>query len=180
MGAFSSKALVSSKTGDWNTPIDFFKAMEKLFGAFDLDAAAKEENALCPYFIDPEIDALSVPWDGERIWLNPPYGRDMEKWMRKAANEALCGDRERTIVCLVHARTDTRWWHAQVMGKASAVYFVKGRLRFSKCNNVAPFPSAVILYNRNRIMGIPFALYTLSRQGEILFDFSLDRYLAEV
>lgn len=74
--------------------------------------------------------------------MNPPYGREIGLWMRKAYEESLKGC---IVVCLVPSRTDTAWWHDYVQGKAE-VRFVRGRLKFGNAKNSAPFPSAVVIY----------------------------------
>ena len=75
--------------------------------------------------------------------MNPPYGRAIKNWLKKAYEE---GQKPNTtVVCLIPARTDTRYWHDYVM-KAQAVYFIKGRLKFGDSNNSAPFPSAVVVF----------------------------------
>ena len=89
--------------------------------------------------------------------MNPPYGKHTATWMAKAWNEAKKGA---TVVCLVPARTDTRWWHRYCM-RASKIYFVKGRLKFGGNQNPAPFPSAVIVFD-------PLSQYDLPLQvGEL-------------
>ena len=75
--------------------------------------------------------------------MNPPYGKTITSWVAKACNEAKKGA---TVVCLLPARTDTRWWHRYCMN-ASKIYFIKGRLKFGSSQNAAPFPSAVVVFN---------------------------------
>jgi phage N-6-adenine-methyltransferase len=84
-----------------------FDELARRFGPFDLDVCATAENAKCPRFFSPEQDGLQQRWDG-RCWMNPPYGRKIGVWVRKAWESALAGA---TVVCLLPARTDTRWWH---------------------------------------------------------------------
>lgn len=74
--------------------------------------------------------------------MNPPYGRGIDKWVAKAFKSAK--ENKATVVCLVPARVDTRWWH-DFCAKGE-VYFVKGRLKFSDNKNSAPFPSAVVVF----------------------------------
>ena len=78
--------------------------------------------------------------------MNPPYGRDIKHWIKKAYEE---GQKPNTIVvCLIPSRTDTKYWHDYCM-KAWNIHFVKGRLKFKNDNagnNSAPFPSAVIVF----------------------------------
>lgn len=129
----------SSKTDLWATPQDFFNKYNAIY-KFNLDVCALAENAKSDYFFTPEIDGLSQHWFGS-CWMNPPYGRGIINWMRKAYESSLEGA---TVVCLVPARTDTIWWHEYAMrGK---IEFIKGRLKFGGSENGAPFPSAVIVF----------------------------------
>ena len=141
-----TKTLFSSVTDLWETPQDFFDALDREFH-FDLDACAIPENAKCENFFTPEQDGLKQNWGGWRtIWCNPPYGKQIGLWCRKAYEASLQGS---TVVMLVHARTDTRWFHDWVYGKAE-LRFVKGRLKFGGSKNNAPFPSMVAIYRPAR------------------------------
>ena len=89
-----------------------------------------------------EQDGLHQPWDGI-VWCNPPYGREIGKWVQKAYDE---NRRENNyIVMLLPARTDTKWFHDYILGKAE-VRFVRGRLKFGGSKNSAPFPSMVVVF----------------------------------
>ena len=129
----------SSQRHDWETPQDFFDALNEEFG-FDLDAAASDNNAKCREFFDEEDDGLSQDWGGRTVWLNPPYGRQIGRWVAKAAEEARKPGT--TVVLLVPARTDTRWFHDYLYGNAE-LRFVRGRLKFGGAKSGAPFPSLV-------------------------------------
>jgi site-specific DNA-methyltransferase (adenine-specific) len=91
-------------------------------------------------FFTPDDDGLAQCWDGERVFMNPPYGRHIGKWVQKAATA------EALVVCLLPARTDTRWWHDFVARPGVFVVFLKGRLRFGDGPNSAPFPSALVIF----------------------------------
>ena len=129
----------SSATDDWSTPPDLFDACNRIFG-FTLDACAQPHNAKCLKFYSPIDDGLAQPWTGT-VWMNPPYGRAIGKWMRKAWEAHQEGV---TVVCLVPARVDTRWWHDYA--KRGAVLFLRGRLKFGGIENSAPFPSALVAF----------------------------------
>lgn len=131
----------SSKTDMWSTPQDTFDALAAEFGPFDLDVCATPENAKCPRYYTREDDGLAQPWTG-RCFMNPPYGRTIGQWMRKAYEASQNGA---TVVCLVPARTDTAWFHSFVT-KASQVRFLKGRLKFGGSANSAPFPSMIVVF----------------------------------
>ena len=133
----NSNLMFSSKDQTWETPIDFFNKVNEEFN-FDIDVCATEATAKCDMYYTPEIDGLKQEWKGT-CWMNPPYGRKIGAWMRKALES------KTTVVCLVPARTDTKWWHDYAM-KASEIRFVKGRLKFGDSKNSAPFPSAIIVF----------------------------------
>lgn len=131
--------FASSVTDLWATPQDFFDQLNAEFG-FTLDVCATADNAKCERFYTKEDDGLTQPWTG-RVWMNPPYGRTIGHWMRKAYLSAQQGA---TVVCLVPARTDTAWWH-DYAAKGN-VRFIRGRLKFGGHQNPAPFPSAVVVF----------------------------------
>ena len=144
-----NKALLSSKKMDYCTPQDFFDQLDSEFH-FALDAAATEKSAKCPAYYTPEADGLKRPWGivGEgAVFCNPPYGREIGKWVRKAYEEAQRGV---TIVMLLPARTDTAYFHEYIYGKAE-IRFIRRRLNFTdedgKSYQPAPFPSMVVIYN---------------------------------
>jgi site-specific DNA-methyltransferase (adenine-specific) len=134
--------LFSSTTDLWATPQAFFDKLNAEFH-FDLDAASTDENALCERHYTKAQDGLRQPWSGA-VWCNPPYGREIGKWVRKAATDNDDG----VSVLLVPARTDTSWWHDWIVGHASEVRFLRGRLRFGDSSASAPFPSAVVVYDK--------------------------------
>jgi phage N-6-adenine-methyltransferase len=140
----SIKAMFSSATDMWATPQSFFDRYDRLY-SFELDVCAVAENAKCKRFFSPEDDGLAQNWTGS-CWMNPPYGRQIGHWMKKAATESKKNDA--LIVCLVPARTDTAWWHDWVIPHASTVEFVRGRIKFGGHMNSAPFPSAVVIYGK--------------------------------
>jgi site-specific DNA-methyltransferase (adenine-specific) len=136
----NSAVFYSSKTDMWATPQDFFDALDAEFH-FTLDARAVKENAKCEAYYTPEQDGLDQPWTG-RVWCNPPYGRNVGQWVKKAHDTASGGG---FVVMLLPARTDTRWFHDYIYGKTE-VRFIKGRLKFGSCQNAAPFPSMVVIF----------------------------------
>lgn len=132
--------MFSSKTDLWSTPQDFFDNLDKEFG-FTLDACALPENAKCEYYYTPEDDGLKQAWKGV-VWCNPPYGRQIGDWVRKAVQSALEGA---TVVMLLPARTDTKWFHELVYRRAE-IRFIPGRLKFGGAEHSAPFPSMVCVF----------------------------------
>ena len=142
----------SSKAQTWSTPQDFFDRLDAEFG-FTLDPCASPEDAKCDLYYTIEDDGLAQDWGGEVVFMNPPYGRDIKTWIKKAYDESR--KKDTSVVMLIPARTDTKYWHEYVM-KADEVYFVKGRLKFGDSENSAPFPSAVIVFdgsNQRQIFG---------------------------
>ena len=136
----SSNVHFSSKSDDWGTPPDFFKALDKEFG-FTLDPCASDSNAKCSRYFTREDNGLLKSWADEIVFMNPPYGREIPHWMKKAHDSSR--NEAATVVCLVPSRTDTRWWHDFAM--KHEVRFIRGRLYFGDGSERAPFPSAVIV-----------------------------------
>jgi phage N-6-adenine-methyltransferase len=135
----------SSARGDWPTPQAFFNELNAEFD-FTLDVCASASNAKCRRYFTRGVNALSQSWADERCSMNPPYGRGIEAWMKKAFESSLDGA---LVVCLVPARTDTVWWHTYA-AKATEMRFVRGRLRFGDAQSCAPFPSAVLVFQPRR------------------------------
>jgi len=136
-----NKIHFSSKTVEWATPQGLYDGLDKEF-EFTLDPCATDENAKCKMYFTKADDGLAQDWRKETVFMNPPYGREIGGWMEKAYASSLKGA---TVVCLVPARTDTRWWHSYAMN-ASEIKFVKGRLNFGDSENSAPFPSAIVVF----------------------------------
>lgn len=125
-----NRGLFSSLRGNWKTPKALFQGLHAEF-CFDFDP--------CPSH--PSFDGLVSDW-GEVNFVNPPYGKEIGKWIRKGYEEYLKG---KTVVFLIPSRTDTKWWHQFIL-KASEIRFIKGRLRFDDQKNAAPFPSAIAIF----------------------------------
>jgi phage N-6-adenine-methyltransferase len=143
-----NEALLSSKKMYWCTPQSFFDELDREFH-FVLDAAATDKTAKCADYFTPETDGLMQSWERNgAVFCNPPYGREISKWVQKAYEESL---RHGTvIVLLIPARTDTSYFHDYIYGKAE-IRFVRGRIKFTDDNGnamgPAPFPSMVVIYN---------------------------------
>lgn len=132
---FSSKSVV------WSTPQEFFDELDKEFH-FTLDVCANAENAKCARYYTEEQDGLKQEWDGI-VWCNPPFGRSVGKWVKKAA------ENRSTVVMLLPARTDTKWFHDYCYQKTNVeIRFVKGRLKFGGALYTAPFPCMVVIFKR--------------------------------
>lgn len=98
--------IPTANTDQWETPRWLFEEWDKKY-KFTLDVCASESNKKCERYFDERTDGLFQLWEGN-IWMNPPYGRDIIKWVRKAFIAAHNGHR---VVCLLPARTDTKWFH---------------------------------------------------------------------
>lgn len=133
------RALLTSNTDEWETPQDLF---EKLNGEFHftLDVCANEQNHKCARYYKKADDGLKTLWSGV-VWCNPPYGRDVGKWVEK------CSNYNGVAVMLLPARTDTKWFHEYIYKKAE-IRFIKGRLKFGGAKNPAPFPSMVVIFRK--------------------------------
>lgn len=140
-----NSGMMTSETDLWETPQDFFDELNKEFN-FEIDVCALPENAKCVKFYTPRDDGLQQKWEGV-CWMNPPYGRKIGMWIRKAYHSSQQGA---TVVCLIPARTDTKWWHDYVM--KGEVRFVRGRLKFGNAKNSAPFPSAVVIFKKEGLL----------------------------
>ena len=131
--------LFSSDTPEWATP----QGIVDLFGPFDLDVCATPENAKAPQFFTRADDGLSQDWGEGLAWMNPPYGREIAKWVEKAARSKC------RLVALIPVRTDTRWFQDFVMEYADIVFLVRGRIKFGGAGP-APFPSAIAVFDERR------------------------------
>ncbi len=133
---------------EWATPGWLADALACEFGPFDLDPAASASNAKAPRFWTREDDGLSQPWKG-RVFLNPPYGPQLTRWLAKARAEVSSGNAD-LVVALVPVRTGTRWW-AEATRDAALVRYLPARVKFGSTDapQGAPgFDSAVLVFGR--------------------------------
>jgi phage N-6-adenine-methyltransferase len=144
--ATAQRQIFELARDDWTTPPELFAELDAEFH-FTLDPCSSHENALCTKHYTMETDGLKRSWHGERVFMNPPYGREVGRWVAKAYRENQEAEKWQTLVVgLVPSRTDTAWWHDYIEGKAE-VRFIRGRLKFGgKRRNPAPFPSAVVVW----------------------------------
>lgn len=131
----------TSKTVEWETPQELFDQINHIYN-FTIDVCANEQNHKCDRFYTKEQDGLAQSWKGEKVWCNPPYGREIADWVRKAYE---CADKNTIIVMLVPARTDTKWFHKYAKNKAQVI-LMNGRLKFGGMDKTAPFPSMLLIY----------------------------------
>lgn len=140
-----NRVVFSHEWEEWETPQRFFDALDVEFH-FGIDVCASADNAKCKNFFSIKDDGLSQNWGGYgTIWCNPPYGRQISCWIRKALEESKQGN---TTVMLIPARTDTQWFHDYVYQNPDVeLRFVRGRLKFGGAQNSAPFPSMVLIFH---------------------------------
>ena len=134
--------MFSSATDQWATPQNFFDELNEEF-SFNLDPCADSTNHKCEKYFTKEQNGLSQDWGGYCVFCNPPYGREISKWVQKSYEESQKEDT--TVVMLIPARTDTKWFHEYIYNKAE-IRFLKGRLKFGDAKNSAPFPSMVVVF----------------------------------
>ena len=149
----NNELMFSSKSDEWETPQDLFDKLNKEFN-FTLDPCATKDNHKCNKYYTIEDDGLSKDWSGETVFVNPPYGRSIGKWVKKCYEEYLKGT---TVVMLIPSRTDTKWFHQYIYNKTE-FRLLKGRLKFvnrlfpswNEEGNYklspAPFPSMIVIY----------------------------------
>lgn len=146
----TTKTMFSSATEEWGTPPDLFDKLDQTYH-FTLDAAASPENFKCEKYYSKTNNGLTRSWKGEVVFCNPPYGREIGKWVQKCWEE--CFYNGTKIVLLVPARTDTNWFHDFIYTRTHnniRYEFIKGRLKFiqrGEIKNSAPFPSMLVYYN---------------------------------
>ena len=136
-----TSGMMSSNTPEWATPQSFFDMLNQEFN-FTLDPCCTHANAKCEKHYTKEDDGLSKNWGGESVFCNPPYGRELPKWVKKCYEESRQGN---LVVMLIPARTDTRWFHDYIYHKAE-IRFIRGRLKFNDGKAPAPFPSMVVIF----------------------------------
>ncbi|BBD90337.1 phage DNA N-6-adenine-methyltransferase-like protein [Staphylococcus caprae] len=116
----------SSKSNEWYTPQYLFDELNEKY-QFTLDPCASHENAKCDKYFTIEDDGLTKDWSKDIVFMNPPYGRNIKRWIKKAYEESVKGA---TVVCLIPARTDTTYWHDYIFNNAYNIKFLKGRIKF--------------------------------------------------
>ena len=131
--------LMTSNTDEWATPQDLFDQLDEEYH-FTLDPCCTEENKKCRRYFTKKDNGLLQDWGGQVVFCNPPYGKEIGKWVKKASEE------NALTVLLLPARTDTKWFHDYIYNKADIV-FLKGRLKFGNAKNSAPFPSMVVVFD---------------------------------
>ena len=141
----NNELMFSSKTDLWSTPQNLFDSLNKEF-QFTLDPCATIDNFKCTKYYTKEDDGLSKSWMNDVVFCNPPYGREIKKWVEKGYyTKQLSSNPACIVVMLLPARTDTKWFHEYILNKAE-IRFLKGRLKFGNQKNSAPFPSMIVIF----------------------------------
>ena len=144
----NTEVMFSSKTDQWSTPQSFFDTLNEEF-SFTLDPCADEFNHKCKRYFTKKEDGLVQDWGGEIVFCNPPYGREIGKWVEKCFLEVHQGNCS-CAVMLIPSRTDTKWFHKYINNKAE-VRFIQGRLKFGDSQNSAPFPSMIVVFRKDQL-----------------------------
>ena len=136
--------MFSSKRDDWETPQWLFDELDSEFH-FTLDPCADKENHKCEKYFTKEQDGLAQSWEGETVFCNPPYGKEIKKWVERCYIHSKIENG--LAVMLIPARTDTKYFHDFIYKKENVeLRFLKGRLKFGKSKNGAPFPSMIVVF----------------------------------
>jgi len=139
-----SAYMPQAKSIEWDTPSSLRNELVEEFGQFDLDAATREDNPMnAVSILTIEDNALVHKWFGNVVFLNPPYGRIISKWITKAIEEFENGNSKK-IVMLLPSRTCTKWFHTIYQRHDVEIRFIKGRLRYND-SAPAPFPSMLVI-----------------------------------
>lgn len=128
------KGLASKSNGryngngrEWRTPPELFRELNQEF-RFTLDPCTTADNPLGVRYIFTEAEnGLARLWGSQRVFMNPPYGREVAAWTRKARASAEAGA---LVVGLLPASTDLEWWHRDVLGPKAEIRYIRGRVRF--------------------------------------------------
>ena len=139
-------SLVSSNTNEWGTPQKLFDILNDEFH-FTLDPCSTDKNHKADKYYTLCEDGLNQDWSGERVFMNPPYGRQTSKWIEKAFQESQKGA---VVVCLIVARTDTSYWHDIIFKYAAQIRFIRGKIKFDGAAWNAPFASAVVVFDNSK------------------------------
>lgn len=140
----NTNVMFSSVDLSWETPPTLFNILNMEFN-FTLDPCCTKQTAKCKKYFTEVEDGLIQDWSQDIVFVNPPYGRQLGKWVEKASKEA---EKGATVVMLIPARTDTRWFHDFIYNKAE-IRFLKGRVKFlqnKKELNAAPFPTMLVIF----------------------------------
>jgi len=141
------KNSFKSKSVEYSTPLEIVEPLIKEFN-IELDVCATKENAKCPWFFTKEQDALQLAWT-KNCWMNPPWSRDLKKWVIKAYEQSQKGV---NVVCLLPVRTNTQWWHKYIIDTKSEVRFLKGEIKFNGMKRGLWMPCAIVIFRASNLL----------------------------
>lgn len=139
------KNSFKSKSMEYETPNEIFEPLQKEFD-LQLDVCATHENHKCKKFMTKEIDGLKQAWN-ENFWMNPPFGREIKKWVQRAYEQS--EKHNVTGVLLLPVRCNTLWWHKYIIDTKAEVRFLKGEIKFNDCERGLWLPFAVVIMRGN-------------------------------
>jgi len=158
-------ACFSSVRPDWETPDELFAALHKFYN-FTVDVAASEHNAKLERYYSVNTNGLCRNWGDERVWCNPPYGREISDWVDKALSATEDDPYSAEIVVmLVPARTDTKWFQ-KCISSGVIIAFIAGRLKFKGAASSAPFPSCLLIFKKDRRYKPGYMTYLNQNKGK--------------
>lgn len=159
------KAMVSSKTNEWETPQEFFDKLNEEFN-FTLDPCSNG-NHKCNKFYTIKEDGLKQDWSNDVVFMNPPYGGHTADWIKKAFEESQKGS---TVVCLIVSSTDRSYWHNYIFPFSKQIRFIRGRLKFGEAKTTAPFASVIVIFSPKefdqKIVFYPDCVYNVKQRAK--------------
>jgi len=149
------KQVFTSNSEDWYTPSWIYNLLNKRYN-FTLDPCATKESAKTTKYFTKQTDGLKQDWSGNVVFVNPPYGKVIYDWVKKCYEESLKPDT--TVIMLIPAHTDTKYFHDYIFKYAKEISFIKSRLKFetpqsdgtTKAGVGTTFPSVVIRFQNNK------------------------------
>jgi len=138
------QVVMSTGKDDWETPKYLFDKLDARYH-FTLDPCSNDTNYKVEKHYTIKEDGLKQDWGGHVVWCNPPYGREMPKWIKKAYEESLKPNT--IVVMLIPARTDTVAFHKYIYNKAQ-IAFLRGRIKFVGATSGATFPSMIVVFGK--------------------------------
>ena len=169
------KAMVSSKSNEWETPKKLFNQLNKEFN-FTLDPCSTTENKKCQKNYTIKENGLKQSWRNEIVFMNPPYGGNTGKWIKKALIESRNGT---IVVCLIVSSTDRSYWHDFIFPFAKEIRSVRGRISFGDSKSTAPFASAIIIFDKSKKESIKLTYYSDSYSKGELNNLKQKRFVLE-
>lgn len=145
-----NKGMFTNNSNEWCTPRQLYDELNKQYH-FDIDLASSDENHLCDHYFTKKNDALANEWGGHVAFCNPPYGKEIGKFVEKAYKTVMDNRYKTIIVMLIPSRTDTKYWHNYIFNcPYASIKFLKGRIKFvmdGEIQQSAPFPSAIVVFD---------------------------------